>query len=130
MPRFYLDNDVSLGLVPLLKERGHTLETARGLGHSAAGDDAQLLIAVQRQATLVTYNRRDFELLHDAWRTWPTAFSLDFPPHSGILTLAHAPVAEQMTAIDELLNVETFGRLRNELFSWRHGRGWQRRIVG
>ncbi|MGH2449075.1 MAG: DUF5615 family PIN-like protein [Chloroflexota bacterium] len=87
MAELYLDNDVSLRLVPLLRAAGHEVTTTRGLGVTAATDDAQLLIAARNGWTLVTSNRRDFRLLHDAWRTWPPAFGLALPPaprHSGV----------------------------------------------
>lgn len=130
MVAFYLDNDVSLGLVPLLEHRGHTTQTARDLGLTTAGDDAQLLEAVQRQAILLTYNRKDFELLHDAWRTWAPALGLEMPPHPGILALAHAPVLEQIEAVDALSRGETIEALVNQMLFWSHGAGWRRRIIG
>ena len=71
MADFYLDNDVSLRLAPLLRSVGHRVTTTRELGLSAASDDAQLLTAARNGWILITHNRRDFMMLHDAWRTWP-----------------------------------------------------------
>lgn len=130
MAEFYLDNDVSLGLVPLLEARGHPVASARALGLTRAGDHAQLLVAVRRQAILVTYNLKDFVLLHDAWRTWPAELQSQFPPHAGILALDHAPVSEQIAAIDDLLDGVPPSTVRNEMFSWRREHGWRRRMVG
>lgn len=129
MSSFYLDNDVFLRLVPLLVAGGHAVSSARELGLASAGDEAQLLTAVRREAILVTYNRRDFELLHDAWITWPAAFDLDLPAHPGILALAHAPVADQFDAIDGLIETTAPSALQNTMYSWRPGRGWERRAT-
>lgn len=91
MADLYLDNDVSLRLAPLLRIAGHEVVTTRGLGVVTATDDAQLLTAAQDGWILVTPNRRDFRLLHDAWRTWAPAFGLALPSHPGILVLDPAP---------------------------------------
>ena len=88
MAGIYTDNDVPLRVAPLLRARGHGVTPTRDLGRSAALDDDQLLLAAQRGWTLVTHNRKDYELLHDAWRRWFSAFAVA-ATHAGILILPH-----------------------------------------
>lgn len=130
MVDLYLDNDVSFALASLLGAAGHAVATARGLGLAAATDDAHLLVAVRSAHLLVTHNRRDFVLLHDAWRRWPTAFGLALPEHPGILVLDHALPDTLFRAIVVPLAATPADVLHNELFSWRRSTGWHRRLVG
>jgi hypothetical protein len=126
----YLDNDVSLALASLLEAAGHTVVTARGLGLAAATDDTHFLSAVRNAHLLVTHNRRDFILLHDAWRSWPTAFGLVLPDHPGIFVLDHALPETLFRAITVLLAAMPPNALLNELFSWRRSTGWSTRLIG
>lgn len=126
---FYLDNDVSLDLVPLLRERGHEVTSTRDLRLYRASDVDQLLTAVRNGWVLVTCNRRDFTLLHDAWQTWPAAFGLALPPHRGILALDPAPATEIDGAITTLVAGTSPSAWANELLWW-HRRAWTRRVAG
>ena len=130
MADLYLDNDVSLELAPLLSSAGHRVTTTRDLGLFRATDDAQLLTAARNGWILVTYNRRDFVLLHDAWLTWPAAFGLVLPAHPGILALDPASPETLARAVADFVAATPATALENGLFWW-HGRdGWRRRIVG
>ncbi|MBI2938804.1 MAG: DUF5615 family PIN-like protein [Chloroflexi bacterium] len=129
MGDLYLDNDVSLRLAPLLRGAGHRVTTTRVLGLSAAPDDAQILTAARNGWILVTYNRRDFTMLHDAWLTWPPAFGLTLPRRPAIIALDHAPPDAQFSALDAFLAATPPSACANELFWW-HGSGWRRRLVG
>jgi hypothetical protein len=66
MAAFYFDEDVPEDLVPLLTERGHIVATTRSEGRKGAPDPRQLLYAAGRGWILVTLNRGDYRLLHDA----------------------------------------------------------------
>ena len=114
MAGLYLDNDVSLAVAPPLRAAGHRVTATRDLGVFRAGDDAQLLTAARNGWVLVTYNRRDVAMLHDAWQTWAIAFGSALPPHPGILVLDHAPPAVQAGAVASLLAAPG-GPLANEL---------------
>jgi hypothetical protein len=126
---FYLDNDVSLELALLLRARGHDVTSTRDLGAFRAGDVDQLLTAVRNGWVLLTHNRRDFTLLHDAWRVWPRAFNLSLPAHRGILALDPAPplvLAQEVFALVSRVSPPLWA---DELLWW-HRIGWRRRVVG
>ena len=86
MADFYADQNISLDLIALLRGRGHTAVTARNLGLERARDDEHLLVAAERDRLLLTYNRDDFELLHDAWHRWLRKLQVR-PFHRGLETL-------------------------------------------
>jgi hypothetical protein len=121
VPAIYLDADVPLELERVLAGLGYTSSHARRTPHmSAASDGHQLLYAAQRNATLVTHNRKDFLLLHDAWQRWSRAWGVR-ESHAGILVISQSrTMAEPGKAIDELLSRTL---VSNELYElvWRTG---------
>ncbi len=130
MADFYLGNDVSLRLAPLLRSVGHRVTTTRDLGLSGASDDAQLLTVARNGWILITHNRRDFITLHDAWRTWPAAFGLALPPHPGILVLDQALPDVLVNVVSVFLTGMAGESWTNELFWWHRAGAWRRRAVG
>lgn len=62
--------------------------TAHELGLDAAPDGQQLLAAQSAQRILVSHNRKDFRLLHDAWYRWAEAWGVQ-PDHAGSLIVPH-----------------------------------------
>ena len=127
MADLYLENDVSLQVAPLLRRAGHHLTATRDLRLNLSSDDSQLLTAVQNNWILITYNRDDFTMLHNAWLTWPAAFGLRLPSHSSILVPDHAPSGTQANVVAGFLTDTSAERLRNQLFWWHRHDGWRHR---
>ncbi len=86
MARFFLDNDFPLGVGDELQRLGHSVESARSTNREDRHDEDQLLYAATAGRILITHNRRDFLLLHDAWRRWTRAWTVE-RAHAGILVL-------------------------------------------
>jgi len=126
----YLDHNMSLHLVSPLEAIGHDVATARELNLTRIPDDAQLLAAVRAGRVLVTHDRGDFTLLHDAWLTWPAAFQVAFPPHPGIFVLDAAPHQILLETLDHFLAATPLTSLVSSLFWWHRHSGWRRREVG
>ena len=127
MADFYLDHNVAVELAAILPGLGHTVSTADELGLAAADDDEHLLLASQRGWIFVTNNKKDFTLLHKAWRRWAASWGVS-PHHSGILIMPQeAPGlllrSDVARAIDDL--VHSGIPLANECYQWRPSRGWQ-----
>jgi predicted nuclease of predicted toxin-antitoxin system len=121
----YLDHNVSLRLGSMLQQFGHDVVATRDRWTGRLTDDALLLDAVQSHRMLITHNRRDFVLLHDAWQSWPAAFGTRLPEHPGILVLDAASEQQLARVISDVLNAAPMSR---QLFWWRRTRGWQRRL--
>jgi hypothetical protein len=72
--------------------------------------------------TLVTHNRKDFELLHAAWIRWSGAWQTT-AQHVGILILPQAWSVER--AVLELSSATTSLVLPNHLYRYLPASGWQ-----
>ncbi|HEX5167040.1 MAG TPA: DUF5615 family PIN-like protein, partial [Thermomicrobiales bacterium] len=80
------DNDFPLGAGGELLQLGHDIESARSTNREHCHDEDQLLYAATTNRILLTHNRRDLRLLHDAWHRWGRAWSVQHQ-HAGILVL-------------------------------------------
>jgi hypothetical protein len=125
VPSFYCDEDVPVGLAPLLIVAGYPTRTTRGVGRLTAWYADQLLFATEQGWTLITHNRKDFHTLHDAWLHWSPRWQ-DSRPHGGILTLDRGPGAAQIVAAIGNLPVTTNESLTGCTFDWfaRGGGTW------
>lgn len=126
MADFYLDHNVAVDLASLLQASGHVVVTAHDAGRGRATDDEHLLFATDLGAILVSHNRRDFVLLHGAWRRWTSAWGVT-RTHAGILIVPQPPIVTTAEITDAL---DAFVRRglspANELYRWRRAGGWQR----
>jgi hypothetical protein len=125
---FYLDNDVPTALAPALQAYHHRVMTTRGHGQGRAGDHEQLATAAQRGEILVTCNRSDFFLLHDAWLLWPKTWKLYSPrEHAGILVIPQLwPVDQAALELDHFASAHLQG-IPNQCYRYRSGTGWEER---
>ena len=128
MASFYLDADVSLDVADLLRSHGHEATTAQSLHLEHAGDDLHLLTSARHGWILATHNRKDYVLLHDAWRHWSSDWfgaTVAPPRHAGILVV---PQGSPITIADELVDfVRSAPSLPNELYRCRRAAQWERR---
>lgn len=118
MARLFFDHNVPFRLVSLLRVTGHDILLAREAGAARSTDDAVLLSSVRANRVLVTHNRRDFRLLHDAWLSWPPTFGVAFPAHRGILVLDVAPPETLADVLATYLGGVSARRLANAIFWW------------
>ena len=125
MASFYTDHDVALQVAVLLRAHGHMALTARAIGLERAGDHEHLLTAAQRGWILVTHNRQDFFLLHDAWRRWLQVLNVSVV-HAGILILPHGLPRQTVQLLEDFLLSGL--PLSNELYVWRPLSGWTQRL--
>jgi hypothetical protein len=122
---FYADENISFALNDALRSYGHVVFTTRDERRLGASDGSQLLYAADRGWIILTHNRADFTMLHDAWHLWAHAWRVD-PKHAGIIILEQvepARHAEVATLTHELCQ-QTL--LLNTLFDWKPTTGWRR----
>jgi len=117
---FYLDHNAKQQIAQELLARGHTAVTAISQKRDRASDPENVLTAVRQSRIVVTYDRDDFRMLHDAWTRWQTT-----PAHFGILIIpqiwSSGQAVEQIGAF-----LRDHPTLRNELWEWRVSAGWTR----
>lgn len=127
MASFFLDADVSLDVADLLRSHDHEATTAQSLHLEHAGDDLHLLTSARRGWILVTHNRKDYVLLHDAWRHWSSEWfgvAAAPPRHAGILVVPQgtpARIANELASV-----VHSNQSLSNELYRLRTDGHWER----
>lgn len=122
MAAFYLDHDVAQDLRNALQSLGHDVVTSQQLGQAAASDPQQLLTAARAGRILVTHNRKDYELLTDAWATWTMPFN-----HAGVLVIPQ----QRWTIAETAENIDRFIRSRqplsDQLYACSPSRAWVKR---
>jgi hypothetical protein len=124
---YYLDHDVARDIGRQLTARGHPARTAHELGLERGRDDEHLLLAAQQRWILVTHNRKDFTLLHAAWRRWFVAYGVvPLPEHAGILVIRQKVWLADEAAVEISRFVQSGVVLANELYEWTPSRGWVR----
>jgi hypothetical protein len=123
----YFDHNVARSTATHLRSRGHQVVTAIDIGLEAAKDDEHFLTAAQHSWIMVTYDREDFILLHDAWRRWLPTFNVE-AVHAGILIIPQPPRWTVERAADELdAFVMRQLSFANTLHLWQSSKGWVRR---
>lgn len=127
MGAFYLDENVSRLVAAELELVGQVVTTTAGERRFGAPDPQQLLYAGERNWTIITHNRHDFRLLHDAWLLWSYQWGKR-QPHAGILVLdfyrgqSPSDVAGTIAALlaDPATSLDT------ALYDWKRSTGWTR----
>lgn len=121
MAAFYLDENVSRDAEGLLTRYGHDVLHCVDAGNGGRPDPEHLQVAVRTRRILVTFNWRDFRLLHQFWTALNAWGNLP-QPHAGILT--------SMGEIDDILwanLLHTFvserPSLTNQMWEWRRQQG-------
>lgn len=124
--RFYIDEDVHEQLAEQLSAIGHDTVNARQAGNRGRRDPWQFAFATLHRRTLVTANRRDFDLLHEAWIVWSDlAIATATGPHPGILVVPNGSelgLERLARIVDEFAQSGTAPD--NRLFRWHPKRGW------
>ncbi len=123
---FYVDENVAVGVETALRIHGHIVTSTYDARRTGATDGSQLLYAAIHNWVLLTHNRKDFYLLHDAWLLWRHHWGIR-PTHAGIIVIEQ-PLGVPNTALAETVHRFVTARaepLTGELVSWRRDVGWE-----
>jgi hypothetical protein len=112
----YLDEDVAHQLGSRLRIAGHTVHTTHQHGRTETSDGNQLLFAAANGWTIITHNRKDFELLHDAWLRWTSSWNLRNIHHGILIISQRMALEDNATAINTLL--PEYPNPDNQLFGY------------
>jgi hypothetical protein len=102
--------------------------TSDELGLGDAIDSYQVLTAAHNGWVLMSHNRKDFRLLHNAWLLWRDAWGVSASvAHGGILILPHDRASDTVQRLD-LFATSRPGSLADQIYEYRTSRGWVRVI--
>jgi Domain of unknown function (DUF5615) len=123
---YHLDEHVSERLTETAEDRDLDVVSIDRLGLQGLDDVSNLLWAARSARVLVTYDVRDYTLLHRAWHVWSHAWVIDNPPrHAGIALIhssKHAGIDEIVEALIQLSEIVDIPE--NRLLSWDYPEGW------
>jgi len=106
--RLFLDEDVHANLTHALSQRGFDTVHAQGLGRTGLADDEQLVYAVRHRRCLISFNIRDFVLLHNQYVE-------DNRNHYGIIVSKQLPLGVTLNKLLRLLNQHSQDSMRNRI---------------
>ena len=117
----YLDEHASERLTEALGGLGLKATSANRLQRKGLSDALHLLYAAESNRVLITYDVKDFTLLHEAWQFWTRLWGVA-ARHAGIL-LIYSTNKPRIDEIDEAITrlgneLDTF---ENRVFSWKRG---------
>lgn len=123
----YLDEDVTERIARPLRGLGHAVVHANEVGRKGRTDPQQLAYASAHGRMLVTCNRKDFIMLHEAWTLCPHGLGgRQQGVHAGIAIVPNSSRisdTELASIIDQLAReVEAAA---DRLYDWRRDQGWQ-----
>jgi hypothetical protein len=121
----YLDEQTSERLGEALERLGHDVTSANKLKRKGLSDALHLLLAADANRVLISYDIKDFKLLHEAWHFWTQSWGVA-NHHAGILlihTFNKPAIGEVAAAIDQIANEQDI--LENRVFIWKRGIGWK-----
>lgn len=106
--RLFLDEDVHAGLARALGRRGFDAIHAQHLERTGLSDDAQLAYAVQQGRCLVSFNIKDFVLLHNR-------YVKAGEEHCGIIVSKQLPLGVMLTKLLALMSRHSQESMRNRI---------------
>lgn len=106
--RLFLDEDVHAGLAQALTRRGFDAVHAQNLERAGLSDDAQLTYAIQQERCLISFNVKDFVLLHNHYVKAEKA-------HCGIIVSKQLPLGMVLVKLLALMSRHSQASMRNRL---------------
>jgi len=106
--RLFLDEDVHANLAHALSQRGFDAVHAQGSGRTGLADDEQLAYAVRQRRCLLSFNVRDFVLLHNR-------YAENNRNHYGIIVSKQLPLGVTLNRLLRLLNQHSQDSMKNRI---------------
>jgi len=106
--KLFLDEDIHTGLSHALRQRGFDVVHAQDLKRKGKPDIEQLAFAVQEERCLVTFNIRDFVVLHNQYAGLNKE-------HWGIIVSRQMPVGETLKRLLNKVGLATQTDFKNRI---------------
>ena len=104
----FLDEDVHSGLAHALRKRGYDAVHAQELERKGRSDSEQLLFAVGQERCFLSFNVRDFVILHNEYTKAQRE-------HWGIIVSKQLPFRETMSRLLALVQLRTKETMKTHL---------------
>ena len=105
---FYFDENLQTALADALKTRGIDVLTTQEAGNISVEDIRQLAYATEKGRTILSYNKRDFALIHYQWMRIGR-------PHAGIILSDQLPIGVILRRIMKLYYSVNQADMKNRL---------------
>ncbi len=105
----FLDEDIHTGLARAFRQRGFDVVHAQDLKRKGKSDSEQLALAVQEERCLVTFNIRDFVLLHNQYVG-------QNKEHWGIIVSKQMPIGEILRRLLKKVGLATQADFKNRIY--------------
>ncbi len=126
MARLFTDEDVSPRIAEHLQKLNHDALTTEQAGRRGSTDNDQPVFATQQDRILITHNRADFLLLHDAWRQWSQLWGVT-AAHTAIVAVDQWRVESLAFIIHNFLLATPDLGNGNLMYRWQlASRSWMR----
>jgi predicted nuclease of predicted toxin-antitoxin system len=106
--RLLLDEDVHVSLAQALCKRGYDAVHVQEIQRKGYSDREQLEFAITQDRCLVSFNVRDFVILHNE-------FVVNAQEHCGILVSPQLPIGETLRRVLVILGTRSAEQLQNQL---------------
>lgn len=106
--KVFLDEDVNVIIAKILHSHGYEVLTASAADRKSRSDPEQLEYAAHNGFTILTHNRRDFELL-------AVEYFDENRPHHGIIIAVRRPVGLIADRLLEIIGSCPADELRNQI---------------
>jgi hypothetical protein len=121
---YYTDEDLQYDLGAAFRSEGNDAETVKDHRTFGWSDARQLFLAVDLGRTMITSNKKDFILLHEALALWHRRWAVSQPlRHHGIIIVPPMDIADIVSIVIDF----TAGRnsLDNQCFLYDKRTGWK-----
>ncbi len=106
--KLFLDEDIHANLGPILRKRGFDVKHAQELSRKGKSDVEQLKFAVEEKRCLLTFNIKDFVLLHNYYVN-------EGIEHWGIIVSKQLPIGEVLRRLLKILQSYSQDSMKNRL---------------
>ncbi len=106
--KLLLDEDVQLAVAHALRQRGYDAYHTQELSQKGKSDDEQLQFSAKQGRCLVTYNVKDFVLLHNEYLG-------SGKEHFGIIVSKHLPIGETLRRLLHVLQSLSKNAIKNQI---------------
>lgn len=106
--KLFLDEDVPLAVALALRKRGYDVVHAQELNRKGKSDFEQLRYAVEEERCLLSFNVKDFVLLHNK-------YVKNEQDHFGVIVSKQLPIGETIRRVLKVLQLFSHESIKSQI---------------